>query len=384
MIDETEEPRSGIEQNYEYGQGTAEVAWAAKEEDVTGLNMANLPIYRAVLNAADMKAEEFALIRRQGFGGSDAAVLIGANPYTKTYMEVHGRDGITEPLVVQKARLILTESEKAVGTLAAVRKGNELESLIMKKAQAALGVLVQKPVHLYRFKQYPYLTMNFDGVGTFMKPKKQTIDPQEYQEEIPGQPIENPEVKYPAPDFSWLGKHHGYAPVEIKVATFKGQKNYNPSKAVYSEQRLFMGLNPWISAPEPLTDVQLRSMSVEEKAAYFGIPIYYYPQLQQEMMAVDANGGFLAVMFDTDWIMHILYVQKDPIVQNMIIIEGLKAARAVNEIVKKEGREPIMALTPEMDKTMNRAGITASAQEAAANPNLDLIPRKEIDPKWKE
>ena len=105
---------------------------------------------------------------------------------------------------------------------------------------------------------------------------------------------------YPAPDFSWVGKHHHYAPVEIKVATMTGQKNYNSVKAIYSEARLYRSQNPWVEAPPPLTTDELRTMSVAEKAHYFGIPAYYYPQVQQEMMALEANGGFLAVMFDMD------------------------------------------------------------------------------------
>lgn len=365
------------DQELDYGQGAAEVQWAVDEADETGLDMANLPIRRAVLNVADMSPAEFTQIRRQGFGGSDASILIGANPYTKTYMEVSGKKGMTEPLVVQKARQIITEDEKQIGTLAAVRKGNDLENLIMKKAQAALGVPVKKPVHLYRFKDYPYLSMNFDGVGIFTKPKNKTITPSEYREEVPNNEnlkyLYNGEqsVIYPAPDFSWLGNHHGYAPVEIKVATMTGQRHYNPVKAVYSESRLYRGQNPWVEAPRPLSIDELRSMSAEEKAQYFGIPIYYYPQVQQEMMAVDANGGFLAVLFDLDWQMHIFYIQKDPIIWNQLIIEGMKAAKAVNDIAFSQGRPPIMALTPDMEKELPKT--TTLKQEAEANKDLKLV-----------
>ena len=53
---------------------------------------------------------------------------------------------------------------------------------------------------MYVFKDYPYLKMNFDGVN-----------------------IENERP----------------FPVEIKVATFYGQKHYDPSKAIFSEFVVF-------------------------------------------------------------------------------------------------------------------------------------------------
>lgn len=259
----------------------------------------------------------------------------------------------------------------------------------MKKAQAALGVDVKKPVHLYRFKNYPYLSMNFDGVGIFTKPKKnEQIDPTEYREEVPNNDNlkylydGEQEIVYPAPDFSWVGKHHHYAPVEIKVATMTGQKNYNSVKAIYSEARLYRSQNPWVEAPPPLTTDELRTMSVAEKAHYFGIPAYYYPQVQQEMMALEANGGFLAVMFDVDWQMHIFYIQKDPFVQNQIVIEGIKAAKAVNDIAASQGREPIMALTPEMDRELAKKSKPVLKEEIKSIPPTISVP--EVPLVWRK
>lgn len=397
-----EEYASAAEQEIDYGLGAAEVQWAARKEDTGKLNLANLPIQLAIKDASLMSAEEFAMIRRKGFGGSDASVLVGANPYTKTYEEVHNkyRGTTTDSLVKQKARLEITEEEKGIGRLSAVRKGNELEPLIILKANEVFGIRILKPDDMYRFKDHPYLTMNFDGVGIFLKPKGKDLSPTEYVgevEDLTGINLTESElyegkreVQYPIPDFTFVGKHHGYAPVEIKVATFTGQKNYNTLKSIYSEDRLFRGQNPWIEAPKPLVDAELMNMSVEAKAAYFGIPKYYYPQVQQEMMAVDANGGFLAVLFEQEWTLHIFYVQKDPYVQNRIIIEGLKAARAVNKYMTEMGLPPSMALTPEMSEKLNLK--TNLPQEAAADKDVELVKapegtieseiQKEIDPRW--
>jgi len=259
----------------------------------------------------------------------------------------------------------------------------------MKKAQAILGVPVRKPLHLYRFKNHPYLSMSFDGVGEFFKPVKKVIDPKAYLEEVPDQQGRlqelyrtEPEVLFPAPDFSFVGRHHGYAPVEIKVATMLGQKHYNPVKAIYNEARMLMGIDPCQEAPKPLALSELQTMSVEEKAAYFGIPVYYYPQVQQEMMAVDANGGFLAVMFETEWQIYIFYVQKDPILWNQIINMGLKAAQAVNNLAAKEGRGPIMALTPEMDKQMSRTRTELQQEMPRPSPLIGEPERKTPNAQW--
>lgn len=386
MIDDGEY-RNAHDQELDYGQGNAEVGWSLRNQEGGKMNLANMPIQLAVKDAALMGPEEFAMIRRKGFGGSDASILLDANPYTKTYKEVTNKyDGtVTDSLVKQKARMGITEEERAIGQKSAVRKGNDLEPLIIKKTSEILGVDLLKPDDMYRFKAHPYLTMNFDGVGVFLKPKKnEVIDPAEYQENIPeiddNMYEDRRDIKYPAPDFSFLGNHHGYAPVEIKVATIRGQHHYNPMKAVYSEDRLYRDQNPWIEAPVPLTEQQLRTMTVEQKAQYFGVPIYYYPQVQQEMMACDANGGFLSVLFESEWIVHLFYIQKDPIVWNQIIMEGLKAARSVNEYLIKMGQEPTMALTPEMSAELDLK--TKLPQEAAADPTVTL--EKKIDPRWKD
>jgi hypothetical protein len=147
---------------------------------------------------------------------------------------------------------------------------------------------------MYRFKDYPYLTMNFDGVTDL----------------------------------------HGkqYIPVEIKVCTFRGEKHYNKFKALYDEGR------PEGSEviPEP-EDISENNISIEERAAHYGIPPYYFTQLQQEMMALDAPFGFIAVLFESDWNVRIFKVWKDPKTQNAIIIEGYKTWQKVEQVLKRKG-----------------------------------------------
>ena len=266
----------------DYGINEAEVNKNIVNEEVREIDLSRVPLEIAVENIDNVSKEDFTQLRRGGFGGSDSSVLVGVNPFS------------TIPDLIQsKIRTELSEEEKAIGKLSAVRKGNDLEPLIINKATEILETMVFKPPHMYRFKDYPYLTMNFDGVTD--------LD----------------------------GKQ--YIPVEIKVCTYKGEKHYNKFKAFYDES-LPEGQQATLEQP----DISEANMSIEERAAHYGIPPYYFTQLQQEMMALDAPFGFIAVLFETDWYVRIFKVFKDPKTQNSIIIQGYKVWQRVE--AAKKGR----------------------------------------------
>lgn len=263
----------------DYGINEAEVNKAIANEESIALDLKRVPLEIAVENIDAVSKEEFTQLRRKGFGGSDSSVLVGVNPFST----------ITD-LIASKTRTELSEEERAIGKLAAVRKGNDLEPLIIDKATKILDNTVFKPPHMYRFKEFPYLTMNFDGV-TDLEGKQ-------------------------------------YVPVEIKVCTYRGEKHYNKFKAFFDE-----------SEPEGQQikfepeDISEKNMSIEERAAYYGIPPYYFTQLQQEMMALDAPFGFIAVMFESDWYVRIFKVWRDPKTQNAIIIQGYKTWQRVEAVL---------------------------------------------------
>lgn len=262
----------------DYGINEAEVNKSIRNEEVREIDLKRVPVEIAVENIDSVSKEEFTQLRRQGFGGSDSSVLVGVNPFSTV-----------KELIDSKIRTELSEEEKAIGKLAAVRKGNDLEPLIITKATEILDTVVFKPPHMYRFKEFPYLTMNFDGV-TDLEGKQ-------------------------------------YVPVEIKVCTIRGEKHYNKFKAFYDE-----GLPEGAQArPEP-TDISQNNISIEERAAHYGIPPYYFTQLQQEMMALDAPFGFIAVLFESDWYVRIFKVWKDPKTQNAIIIQGYKVWQKIAQI----------------------------------------------------
>ena len=86
------------------------------------LNLQGLPIEIAFKDIDKLPNEQYALVRKQGLGTSDSSIVVGVNPY-KTVTE----------LINEKARDYITEEEKAVGNELAVRKGVDLEPLIIKK-----------------------------------------------------------------------------------------------------------------------------------------------------------------------------------------------------------------------------------------------------------
>lgn len=269
------EEDANIELELDYGMKDGEVRDAITSNNIKALDLINLPIE---VDVADIDSilersnEEFAMLRREGLGGSDSSIILGVNPYTSPTQ-----------LIQQKARNTLTEEEKEVGEKVAVRKGRDLEPLIIQKTEKAFNIDVFKPKDMYRFKKYPWLTMNFDGV------------------------VEN--------------KDGTYYPNEIKVVTIYGQKYYDFNKAFYDETQGMLPLPPNYAVSE--------TNSIITKAHQYGIPPYYYTQLQQEMMALNSPYGILSVLRDSDWRLFSFYVHQDPYTQSRIISEGYKVWQEV-------------------------------------------------------
>lgn len=269
------EEDANIELELDYGMQDGEVRSAISNADTKGLDLTKIPLVIAVEDidsVLERSNEEFAMIRREGLGGSDSSIVLGVNPYTSPTQ-----------LIQQKARNTLTEEEKEVGEKTAVRKGRDLEPLIIQKTEKAFNIDVFKPKDMYRFKKYPWLTMNFDGV------------------------VEN--------------KDGTYYPNEIKVVTLYGQKHYDFNKAFYDETQGMLPLPPNYAISE--------TNSIITKAMQYGIPPYYYTQLQQEMMALNSPYGILSVLRDSDWRLFSFYVHQDPYTQSRIISEGYKVWQEV-------------------------------------------------------
>ena len=249
-----------------------------REQKAVHLDTTNTAVKVFKENMELLSAEEFTLVRHAGFGGSDAGVLLGVNPYTSL-----------SEIIKQKASPTILPEEKGVGQEIAVIKGNDLEPLIIHKVEEVFDMRILKPTPMYQFKEWEYLFMNFDGVA---------------------------------------GTPEQYFPVEIKVVTKRGERHYNPSTPIYDS------ITGWGALPE---DISETNNSVQTKAALVGIPPYYYAQLQQEIMALNAPFGLLASLWENTWTLRVYFVYRDVATQNAIKIEGWKAFQQVLALREKSG-----------------------------------------------
>src|SRR5574344_1150158 len=81
----------------------------------------------AVDNIQSMSHEDYALKRKNFFGASDSSILCGVNLY-KTL----------DKLLKEKNNKYITKEEKEIGEKAIVRKGYDLEPIILNKAEECL------------------------------------------------------------------------------------------------------------------------------------------------------------------------------------------------------------------------------------------------------
>lgn len=241
------------------------------DENAGTLDLSELDIVIDIANIDQYPNEEYALLRKNGLGTSDSSIVLGVNPY-KTKSD----------LIAEKCRNYLTDEEIAVGDKSPVRKGRELEPLIIHKHSQIMDRKIIKPIDMYKHKDYPYIKFNFDGV----------IDKIYYDD----------------------GSYQ-YIPDEIKVVTMFGMKHYQPKKATFSE---YTG---WREIPP---HYEKENLTIEKKAELYGIPPYYYTQLQQQIFGLKAPYGFLTVLFERDWQIHSWFVWRDDKTINTLIIDDTK------------------------------------------------------------
>ena len=210
---------------------------------------------------AEEDPDAFAMLRRVGFGASDSSIILGVNPFP---------NGKVKDLIVQKQTDYVTEDEKRIGTLINVQKGRDLEPIIMSKFEKEYQKETYKPKAMYRIPDTP-LTVNFDGVM-----------------ELGGINI----------------------PVECKFVSYGGSKYFDASKAINSLLQA--------DTLKPLGN-EVNSIYLNERAKEAGVPIYYYTQVQQQLLALDAPFGFLAGLFDKDWKLRVFQIMADPLVQQELL-----------------------------------------------------------------
>ena len=230
----------------------------------------------AVENVQSLPNEEYALKRKQGLGATDTSVFLGL-------MTKFGKTSTT--LVSEKTRPYLTEEEKAIGMIEAVRKGRDLEDLILSKFASLMETdKPMKPAHMYRVSSAPYLTVNFDGVM--------------YENEC-------------------------YIPVECKFVTVGGERNY---KREYAYKRELTAATPTTDSVAYKDDI---IHNIEAHAKRYGIPPYYYAQIQHQMLALGSPYGYLTALHDKNWELCVYRIPRNPMVISAIITEGEKVWKRV-------------------------------------------------------
>lgn len=208
-------------------------------------------------NMNELSEEEYALVRKDSFGGSDSSVLCGVNLYKNM-----------NQLLQEKNCKYITAEEKEVGDKAIVRKGRDLEPIILDKAAKELELEIIKPTAMFEFKDNPVLTLNYDGVAEI---------------------------------------NDCLIPIEAKLVSRFGEKYYNKNKDLEDNIGVDMAL-----------EGESLDVHIKRKATRIGIPAYYYTQVQQEMMGLNAPYGYLAVLFDESWEFKLYYIKADDYVQNKI------------------------------------------------------------------
>ncbi len=197
-----------------------------------------------------MTKDEFTMARRVGLGASDASVVLGINKFGKSVSD----------LIANKISLVVTEDERRIGTLPNVKKGSDLEPLILSKYTETTGQVIFKPTEMYRLKDFPYITINYDGL--------------------------TPEG----------------CPVEAKLVTIYGDKYYNFDLATNAIEG-HTQIPPKVQLPE--TDIKANCKAAE---IAYGIPDYYYVQVQQQLLGTGAVYGQLAALRDKDWKLYVFYI----------------------------------------------------------------------------
>lgn len=229
----------------------------------------DLPLLTTVVeDIPSLTDDEYALVRRQGLGASDSSILLGVNPYKNK-----------DQLIVEKRTKHITDEERAIKHKEAVRKGFDLEPLILQKyAKLMECELPIKPEAMFQITETPYLTINYDGIA--------------------------------------VGEEY-IIPVEAKFVTPYGDKYYNRKHALKRE----FGECALERKCRPYTDAADR---VKAKAEQIGIPPYYYTQAQQQIYGAGAPYAYLVALHDKGWETVVYFIPRDEECIRAIIIAGAK------------------------------------------------------------
>ena len=225
-------------------------------------------------NAAELAATDnnaFCLLRRNGFGASDSATLLGVSPFTKL-----------EELIVQKQSTVVTPEELEVGLKPQVRKGADLECIVLDKFIKWFDnpqFQISKPAEQFKLfddSGYTGLTINYDAL---------------------------------------IGNS---IPVECKVCSPFGRKHWDFTKSLVNNQSPF--------AAQSYGSAVNIQQKINMQAEMIGIPQYYYTQVQQQLLGTPSTIAYLAVIDDKLWEFHVFGINQDEVIQEALIEEAKRCS----------------------------------------------------------
>ena len=229
-------------------------------------------------NVTDLTPQEFTNIRRDTIGASDSSVILGLQSKWKT----------TEDLITEKLRTDVTEDEIEVGHKATVRMGRDLEPFILTKAEKVFNNNIVKPPHMFVLKEYPYLSINFDGV---------------------------------------MIVEDNLIPVEAKTVSQFGDKYYNKERCVFEYEYGETVKSNLINLPNNFIN-----LDINDKAELCGIPVYYYAQVQQQLLSTISDYAYLVALHVKDWTLRVYGIPRDTQVQQQIILKGYETFQRIKKL----------------------------------------------------
>lgn len=241
-------------------------------------------------NAAGCTDEEFALLRRQGLGTSDASVYLGLQTKWRT----------TDDLIRNKLSKELTEDELDMQKKLAPKMGHATEDLNLQLFSDFMDLTATKDVKMYKLKEYPYLTINFDGIC---------------EEDSRQIPVEAKLVGVFADKYwnfsDWIGR---------KVEDAQGH--------ILSAAHDNSGY--WSAPPTNITTSTILA-HCEQASKIYGIPAYYYAQIQQQMLGLDAPYGYFTVLRLKKMEHHVFKIWADEWLQKKIVLQGYRVWERISK-----------------------------------------------------
>jgi hypothetical protein len=240
-------------------------------------------------NIDQVSEKEYQQIRQDWLGASDSSKLLNLNPFPNS---------TREDLIQEKVTGTFDES---IGLKASVRMGKDIEEVILKKVQEFFsedGYTVDKPKDMYGDPESG-LGINFDSLAIYS-------------------------------DFIAF-------PVEIKAVTKYGRKYYDFNKSEYYQKE-----GKWQPKREVKLNTHIPANHYTELAHEYGIPLYYYTQLQQQMMAVNASIGYLAALDVDNWDLHLFRIHRNDCLWSDLKLLGKETTlkiRTMRKLKEEKGTE---------------------------------------------